>query len=75
MTRRGDDGSFEPHPGDPWHPGWSSDAPAEHDPAAAEAAPPAVPRRAAPGGRAAAPSHTSEPRRRRFGCGRKKERV
>ncbi|HLE38756.1 MAG TPA: phosphatidate cytidylyltransferase [Acidimicrobiia bacterium] len=26
MTRGGDDGEFQTHPGDPWHPGWSDDA-------------------------------------------------
>lgn len=25
MSRRGKDDGFHPHPGDPWHPGWSSD--------------------------------------------------
>ena len=27
MTDGGDDGEFQVHPGDPWHPGWTDDAP------------------------------------------------
>lgn len=76
MSRRGDDEGFRPHPGDPWHPGWSSEGDAE--PGAPSAAEPVAPPAAGPvAPPAAGPAITPEPRpaaggRRRFGRGRRR---
>lgn len=55
MSRRGDDEEFHPHPGDPWHPGWSSEASGEAEDAATPVGPEETPGRSS--------------RRRRFGRG------
>ena len=45
MTDGGDDGEFQVHPGDPWHPGWTDDAPQQQSEASSSEVTPKKKRR------------------------------
>jgi phosphatidate cytidylyltransferase len=73
VSRRGEDEGFHPHPGDPWHPGWTSEAEqaaVEAGQAAVEVEQAAVEALPDRGGEA---SSGPGERHRRFGRGRHRE--